>query len=323
MIHLPYHVFQLWIAPPAWGKTRLIRELAQSFEYEFLFISPLRALAIEVKAQCPGLNTVLPEEILNYDWESLAHLKPNLIVIWDEIHLMKEWGESFRPAYLEAWYGFCLSGLRGIGMSATLTTDVKSFLMSTLSQNYQFILLGDAGNFTFHNNDITYLLGPLHWRQEIIENFSHQTIVFCSHRYQVDLWEKKLNQLGINAWGCKGGETKFFQERLARESTPQIIFATSCLSHGVNLPKLKRVILLDDSAPWWMIHQMQTRAGRRGGSFEVWGSLRHPNLGLVERIVAFLRLGLRVMICRLKSTMKAWLYGVRGISYSGYSTKRA
>jgi ATP-dependent DNA helicase RecQ len=323
MLTFPYQVFQLWIAPPAWGKTRLIRELVQSSPYEFLFISPLRALAIEVKKQCSVLNTVLPEEISNYDWQALAYAKPDLIVIWDEIHLMKEWGESFRPAYLEAWYGFCLSGLRGIGMSATLNGNVKDFLIETLSQNYEFILMGDAGNFSLHNKQIKYFLGPLDWRNELLENYCEQTIVFCSHRYEVDLWEKKLNLSGINAWGCKGGETKQFQERLTREPAPQIIIATSCLSHGVNLPNLKRVILFDDQAPWWMLHQMQTRAGRRGGTFEVWGGLRHPNLTLVDRIVAFLRLSLRVMICRVKSTMKAWLYGVRGISHSSYSAKRA
>lgn len=323
MISFPDQVFQLWIAPPAWGKTHLIRQLVHTSQTEFLFISPLRALAIEVKTQCDVLNTVLPEEILNYDWQALAKSKPDMIVIWDEIHLMKEWGESFRPAYLEAWFGFCDSGLRGIGMSATLTESVKSFLIETLRQNYEFILIGDAGNFSFQNKEINYFLGPRRWRLELIGNYCDQTIVFCSHRYEVHQLVYELNQRGINAWGCLGGETKFFQERLAFEPAPQIIIATSCLSHGVNLPSLKRVILLDDSAPWWMIHQMQTRAGRRGGAFEVWGDLRHPNVKLVERIVAFLRLSLRVMILRLNSTTKAWLYGVRGTSHSSYSTERA
>ncbi len=322
MDYFPRQVFQLWIAPPAWGKTKHIVELVTSGEEEFLFISPLRALAIEVKRNCSVLNTVLPEEILSYDWESLARLKPRLIVIWDEIHLMHRWGESFRPAYLEAWYGFCLSGLRGIGMTATLDDEVKDFLISTLSHSHEYLLIGDAGNFAFHNRQVRYLLGPREWREELMM-VSKRTIVFCPHRHEVDNWVERLQSEGVRAWGCKGGETRDFQARLLVERAPDIIVATSCLSHGVNLPKLERVILFDESAPWWMIHQMQTRAGRRGGAFEVWGSLSHPNVPLPSKMSAFLKLFIRVMMNRLSITLKAWLYGVRGTGHSSYSPKRA
>lgn len=297
-------------------------ELVHSGEVEFLFISPLRALAIEVKNKCSVLDTVLPEEILNYDWENLAIIRPNLIIIWDEIHLMLRWGESFRPAYLEAWYGFCLSGLRGIGMTATLDDDVNDFIQSTLSHSHTHLLIGDAGNFSFHNPDVTYLLGPKLWREELIPALRN-TIVFCPHRHEVDAWEAQLLQAGVRAWGCKGGETRAFQERLSRESAPEIIVATSCLSHGVNLPRLERTVLLDESAPWWMIHQMQTRAGRRGGKFEVWGSLSHPNVSPYRKMRAFLRLFARVMMSRLRLSLKAWLYGVRGTGHSSYSAERA
>ncbi len=322
MDYFPQHVFQLWIAPPAWGKTKKIMELVHSGEEEFLFISPLRALAIEVQSKCSVLNTVLPEEILNYDWENISNVKPNLIVIWDEIHLMLRWGESFRPAYLEAWYGFCVSGLRGIGMTATLDAEVKDFLLSTLKHSHEYLLIGDAGNFSFHNKEIKYFLGPQSWREELIPSLK-ETIIFCPHRHDVDHWVEVLEMQEIRSWGCKGGETKAFQERLSIESPPDIIVATSCLSHGVNLPKLKRVVLLDESAPWWMLHQMQTRAGRRGGEFEVWSSLKHPNVSMKMRMNAFLRLFLRVMMSRLVLTLKAWIYGVRRTSYSSYSTKRA
>ncbi len=322
MDHFPQHVFQLWIAPPAWGKTKQIMELVKSGEEDFLFISPLRALAIEVKNQCPVLDTVLPEEILNYDWLSLARLKPRLIVIWDEVHLMLKWGESFRPAYLEAWYGFCLSGLRGIGMTATLDDDVKDFLLSTLSHSHTHLLVGDAGNFSFHNKQVRYFLGPKQWREELIPTCT-KTIIFCPHRHQVDQWAERLAREGVRAWGCKGGETRAFQERLSRETVPDIIVATSCLSHGVNLPKLERVVLFDQAAPWWMLHQMQTRAGRRGGTFEVWSSLSHPNVSFISKMRALLRLFIRVMINRFIRTLKAWLYGVRGTGHSSYSPKRA
>jgi superfamily II DNA helicase RecQ len=283
----------------------------------------LRALAEEVKRQNEKVWVVLPEELLQLDWEGLRKAKPNLVVIWDEIHLVQLWGESFRHAFLEAWYGYCLSGLAGVGFTATLIPETLDFLKETLSQNFTHLISGDAGNFRFKHLPMATLTGPITWMTELIaDDLIGMSLIFCQHRHAVDVWVEKLQQLGLVVWGCKGGETSQFQIRLQSEKLPHVIVATSCLSHGINLPNLARVILLDQSAPHWMVHQMRTRAGRRGDAFEVWMSWRLAGLSKRERLVAFLRLLIRVMMFRLKLIIKANWYDPGRDCHSDYSAKR-
>jgi superfamily II DNA/RNA helicase len=143
----------------------------------------------------------------------------------------------------------------------------------------------------------------------LIENLSGRTLIFCHHRHEVDRWCTQFTNKGIRAWGCKGGETREFSQRLLKEDLPDVIIATSCLSHGVNLPELKRVVLLDKQAPDWMIHQMRTRAGRRGEAFEVWTMWGVGSVPLRQRPGALLRAFVRVMINRARTHLSAWWYG--------------
>jgi len=315
-------VFHLLIAPPAWGKTRLFREWSTAHPSQYLFISPLRALATEVKALCPGVWVVLPEEILALDWEALAQKKPDLIVVWDEVHLVPAWGESFRHALLEAWYGFCLSGLAGVGLSATVTQELRHFLCETLQESHRAMIEGDAGNFSFKHTPTRYICGPRAWLEEAMVEQRGRTLLFCSRRHEVERWCQLLRERNIIAWGCRGGETKEFSERLKAEAPPEWIVATSCLSHGVNLPALSRVIILDEGASEWMRHQMCTRAGRRGEAYEIWLPWSVP-LSWRLRARALLRAVLLVMMGRLSKTMRAWWHGNGRFSHSNIGAKRA
>jgi superfamily II DNA helicase RecQ len=304
------HTFQLLIAPPAWGKTRLFKNWIAESETQFLLISPLRALASEIQLSCPGAWVALPEELLSLDWQGLATQKPDLVVVWDEVHLVCEWGLSFRHALMEAWYGFCVSGLAGVGLTATLTPTVEIFLQETLKENHHHLLMGDAGNFLFKHRPSAWWWAPRAWLEEmLIENLSGRTLIFCHHRHEVDRWCAQLTNKGIRAWGCKGGETREFSQRLLTEELPDVIIATSCLSHGVNLPELRRVVLLDKQAPDWMIHQMRTRAGRRGEAFEVWTMWGVGSVPLRKRPGALLRAFVRVMMNRARTHLSAWWYG--------------
>jgi hypothetical protein len=314
--------FHLLMAPPAWGKTRLFQDWSRSAPGNFLFISPLRALAIEVKARCPGVWVALPEELLSLDWQQLALERPELVVVWDEIHLIPVWGESFRHALLECWYGFCLSGLAGVGLSATVTEELKLFLQSSLTESHDVLITGDAGNFSFKHKPTRYWSGPTSWIKETLLVPQGRTLIFCRTRFEVTEWCEWLRSEGENAWGCLGGETRQFSERLLSEPAPDWIIATSCLSHGVNLPEIKRVIVLDTTVSDWMLHQMMTRAGRKGEGYDVWLSAGIP-LSWTIKVSALLRLAILVMIVRLRKTLKAWWHGTGRLSYSDHPSKRA
>lgn len=304
----PLNTFTLYLAPPAWGKTHLFKGWVQLAERPYLYISPLRALADEVQVslgRLAGVKIVTPENTLGWDWEALAYAAPDTVVVWDEVHLVQAWGEDFRWPLLEAWHGFCASGLTGVGLTATASASFLAFLRESLAGHHSHLLVGDAGNYTFKNPPRRWLWGPRNWLEELLRSDPAGTLLFCEHRQAVEAWVDELNRSGVRTWGCKGGETVAFSQRLNRETSPQVIVATSCLSHGVNLPSLNRVVLLCPQVERDMLHQMATRGGRRGESYEVWcewGKSPVP----CARLPALLRLFVRVLLARLHALVGEW-----------------
>ncbi len=223
---------------------------------------------------------------------------------------------------LEAWFGFCLSGLRGVGLTATLTDDVLSYLKSSLSEAHTHLILGDAGNMQFKFPPHAWRIGRGESLLAALSLMEGRTLIFSSSRQQVDQIVNHFSN-EKRTWGCKGGETKFFRERLKREQPPEVIVATSCLSHGVNLPPVARVVVLSDEFPDWLAHQMFTRGGRRGEVFEVWCPWRLAPVKLSLRLRALLALKLLVMIKSTLNSLHLWWHGSRRHRSSDYSSKRA
>lgn len=341
--------FSHLIAPPAWGKTRLFHSWLTEKPGAYIYVSPLRALADEVLGSLPtevwgrrpqmGRDTtcwqewlkvqsckvmvVTPEMVASFDWEGLAQAYPDTVVVWDEVHLVKMWGESFREPMLEAWWGFCASGLAGVGMTATTDESMHAFLRSSLEGVYDNILSGDAGNFKFQTAPSAWLWGPLPWLEKLLEpdeNDTRPALIFCAHRHEVDQRVAELSARGLRAIGCKGGETPQFRKRLQTEKDWDFIVSTSCLSHGVNLPSLRQVIFLYPEKNPTLFHQMSTRGGRRGESFQV-----ACPLGVkvqFGRVRAFRRLLTRAMMLTLIRMHEEWWYGSRGYRYTSYSAER-
>jgi superfamily II DNA or RNA helicase len=83
-----------------------------------------------------------------------------------------------------------------------------------------------------------------------------------------------MKQRGWYALGCRGGETEGFQQQLLEEKKNNhtgslFIIATSCLSHGINLPSITNVIILYPEHQEEILYQMLGRGGRRGEDYTV------------------------------------------------------
>lgn len=340
-------------APPAWGKTRLFREWVEQYKLPFLYVSPLRALANEVMsslADHPGLMklaikndvetwikwsnitnqshilVVTPEELGEFDWQGLARKVPSAIIVWDEIHLVPHWGFEFRERLLQSWWGYIDCGLCGVGLTATADKEFKGFLLDSLDGKNWTLVLGDAGNFQFKNKPKSILTAPASWikiiMNECIEEKTGNTLVFCAHRNEVDHQVKYWSQRGIQVLGCKGGETVEFQNRLSRTKGKVVIFSTSCLSHGVNLPSLEHVFVLYEEKNASMFHQMITRGGRKGESFEV----LHPwpeSLPCRDKVQSLCKVLKRVFVAQVWLFMGELWHGNRRTSDTSYTPKRA
>ena len=295
--------FTLLMAPPAWGKTRLLLRHMEKGDDIWVFLSPLRALANEFYQNCENvpsryllkrradweevgagkrggatLVVTTPECLRVEKLESMAQGRRVCVVV-DEFHLFYLWGHSFRPLMWDGLLSLCNRGYSFIGLSATMNESVRKEWRRDFPLAFDLLVEIDVGNGLFkHFPDRIHYFSP--WGGSMLNRRflsllpgrkQGTMLYFCRYRRQVDGWVAFCKRKGVRAVGCKGGEVECFIRELDSLSTPpQVIFSTTALSHGVNLPRIDRVFLsyVVESRDFWL--QMATRGGRRGDSFQVY-----------------------------------------------------
>lgn len=300
---IPDSSFVLFLAPPAWGKTRMIEELWREGERGIIFVSPLRALALEVherfkknkevfylegqgewreiqkdyaRAKKPFLVTT-PECLHEEFYAYLESLEEKPLVVVDELHLFYIWGESFRPQLFESLMSLALTKCPLLGLSATMSSELITQWKFDFSLSVDHLFLLNLGNQTLlyppELKHFYFSFFPQMFRRrfiyELLQNENETFLYFCSRRNEVDQWLDFCARRGILALGCKGGEVQGFIQALKMYPSPRVIFSTSALSHGVNLPPLSKVFIGEalGRKDFWL--QMAGRGGRKGERYEL------------------------------------------------------
>ena len=81
----------------------------------------------------------------------------------------------------------------------------------------------------------------------------------------------RARRMGLRSIGCVGGEVEIFLKELAeRNEEVDCIFSTTTLSHGVNLPEIKKVFINYEVKNYDFWLQMIGRGGRRGSDYEIY-----------------------------------------------------
>lgn len=253
-------------SPPASGKTFWISSLGEFLPGELLVISPLRALADECRLKWKtDIVIMTPEE-----W--LGKREKRRVVIFDEYHLFLYWGDSFRPLMWEVFYELTQTSELTILLTATMSLEMRE-LLQMFNTQFDSILLCDFGNQQLKNLPQLYLKAPS--KAWIINEIEHQPpgmptgLIFCKYRQEVLELEKKLNSLGYSCVSCVGGESKYMKDKLLITPEPDFILSTTVLSHGVNLPAIRKIFFLYEvnNMDFWI--QMVARGGRRGEKYQV------------------------------------------------------
>ena len=109
------------------------------------------------------------------------------------------------------------------------------------------------------------------WRELKQKNPKDVYLVFCSYRSEVDELVSRARRMGLRSIGCVGGEVENFLEELKNHNEEvDCIFSTTTLSHGVNLPEIKKVFISYEVKNYDFWLQMVGRGGRRGSDYEVY-----------------------------------------------------
>lgn len=302
--------FTLLTAPVASGKTRMVVEFFHQNDFKIIYISPLRALANEVfgnlkkreekyiflaggdqklqdvyKAFLNGRRGFLVTtiELLTEDFiEELYHLEQKVLFVLDEFHLFYHWGESFRPLLHDRFLCILNHEFPILGVTATMDENVMNSLKKDLVYYQDFWVHLDYGNHLLHRTPQKSLcyhgLKPnyIHkafWRELRQKKNEHIFLYFCAYRSQVDELVARARRQGFRALGCVGGEVEIFLTELDKnEGKIDCIFSTTTLSHGVNLPEIKKVFIDYEVKNYDFWLQMIGRGGRQGSDYEVYSS---------------------------------------------------
>ena len=123
------HSFGCLISPPASGKTSFLLYLLDHYNddvYQWIFISPLKALADEFANRLRDQDQILvltAEKLKSDKYQYLFHCEKTIFII-DEFHLFYQWGFSFRQALLDIWYQVSISRGHVLALTATLESTL-------------------------------------------------------------------------------------------------------------------------------------------------------------------------------------------------------
>ena len=302
--------FTLLTAPVASGKTRLVVEFYREQDFKIIYLSPLRALANEVfsnlkknnekniflaggempldeccerfmKAQKSFLITTA--ELLHEGFiEELSQQEEKVLFVIDEFHLFYHWGEDFRPVLHDKFLAILNFYFPILAVTATMDEAVMVKMKNDLSYYQDFWIHLDYGNHKLHRQPESlvsfkglkpHYIQKAFWREIRQKNDSDILLYFCAYRSQVDEFVDRARRLGFKAIGCVGGEVESFLKKVEEsEGKIDCIFSTTTLSHGVNLPEIKKVFIDYEvkNFDFWL--QMIGRGGRQGSEYQVYST---------------------------------------------------
>jgi ATP-dependent DNA helicase RecQ len=349
-------LFLLFIAPPGWGKTRMLLDLYKNCDFKIIFVSPLRALACEFYSATKSMNRIMihsgsektdcykkfikskkslliatPELLDDGFWDELEDQKEKVIVVIDEFHLFYYWGVSFRPKLLETCMAIASAGISILGLSATIDKEMQNEIRVDFENSLENRYVLDLGNQKLKNvPERMYWFPGFESSKKMFRRFAlnefntdvEDTILyFCKYRKEVAQWVDLTMRLGINSLGCVGGEVNEFVKALKENPKPKVIFATSTLSHGVNLPTLSKIFIgyKVSNLDFWI--QMVGRGGRSGEKFEIY-NFDPFNSTPRERLLSFWKIIIYDMLNRFHIRNIKCLQKLKVYLFLKFLTKR-
>jgi ATP-dependent DNA helicase RecQ len=274
-----------------------------------------------------------PEVLLTPQVKSRLEKIKVIHAVIDEAHCVSEWGESFRPSYLEI--GSIISSLNPPLVTAFTATasspvleKIKKYIFGDLEVR-QIVGNPDRPNISYSAKGC--INRNLAVRDLLLQN-SRPAIVFCSSRPGTE----KLARYLRNAFGEMGlswsGEIRFYHAGLSREEkadvekwficNPEAILCATC-AYGMGVDKADvRTVIHRDCAPSVEAYLQEAgRAGRDGGQSSailLWGPEDEVSLARAKteanrnRVSALLRYARDVNHCRRHSLLSLLNYDSGG-----------
>lgn len=215
--------------------------------YKFLYLSPER----------------LQQELVQ---QKLEQLNINLIAI-DEAHCISQWGNDFRPAYLQCQILRALAPQAPVmALTATATKEVAEDIQHNLQLKAPIVFKD-----SFSRKNIAF--GVL-WHEDINHSLQQlclkeqkSSIVYLRNRRLTETLSQELQRKGIKALPYHGGMDKKVKDRTLeawlKDEAP-VMVATNAFGMGVDKPDVGLVVHYQIPDSLESYFQEAGRAGRNG-----------------------------------------------------------